>query len=184
MLTAYLHVAAVAATAYTDVSYIGFPMQTGYDAFVSPGGLFYGDSNGVGIYSGKASAVADIEGRVKLLEEVINVVGSDANIDKRPTTLKIFMIPEFFFRGSVGAYNMTETRVVEELAKRLGGLVEDPAWSDWVFYFGTTIGFRRSHTQSNATTTFSAFEPRALVDTYNFVQIRRGGPRSPPSAPR
>lgn len=171
-----LHAAAAAyAAAYTDVSYIGFPMQTGYDAFVSPGGLFYGDSGGLGVYAGKASSVADIEGRVRLLGEVINTVGSDASIDRRPTTLKVFMVPEFFFRGAVGAYNMTETRVVEELARKLGGLVEDPAWSDWVFYFGTTIGFRRSRSQTNATIA-SAFEPRALVDTYNFVQIRRGGP--------
>ncbi|MGE4047696.1 MAG: hypothetical protein AB7F35_22745, partial [Acetobacteraceae bacterium] len=59
-----------------------------------------------------------------------HVVGPDDN------ALKIFMAPEFFFRGSSGAYDM------ETAAKILPNLrleTQKPKYKDWLFVLGTAI---------------------------------------------
>jgi hypothetical protein len=50
-------------------------------------------------------------------------------------TLKIFMAPEFYFRGQNGAYS---PEIVGEIVPRMKTLL-GPGWNDWLFVFGTAI---------------------------------------------
>ena len=164
-----------AAAAYTHLQFVGFPMQTGYNAFVSPGGLYYRETDGIGGYAGLGDEHGDVRGRIGLLNETLHALAASPLIDQRPTTLKVFAAPEFFFRGAAGAYNLSHTRTAEGLAESLGGLIAGDAWKDWIAFFGTTIGFQPSDTSAVATSTDGGFAKRKLVDTYNFALIRRGG---------
>jgi len=51
-------------------------------------------------------------------------------------TLKIFMAPEFFFRGFYGAYDVS---AVTEIFTALRGFTKDAKFDDWLFVFGTVI---------------------------------------------
>ena len=52
-----------------------------------------------------------------------------------PQTLKIFMAPEFYFRGQNGAYS---PEIVGEIVPRMQALLGS-GWNDWLFVFGTAI---------------------------------------------
>jgi hypothetical protein len=52
-------------------------------------------------------------------------------------TLKLFMAPEFYFRGLQGAYDI---ECVSEILTMLRNVTSDSAFSDWLFVFGTVIG--------------------------------------------
>ena len=172
-----LATAATAASQYTHLQYVGWPMQTGYDAFVSSDGLYYPEGGGIGTYAGKASAPTDIQLRVDLMADALRMVAASDTIDKRRTTLKVFSAPEFFFRGAIGAYDMGAEgqRAVEGLAQKLSALIAGAEWHDWVCFFGSTIGY-----QQVARPTVEAAGPggerRRLLDTYNFALVQRGGP--------
>jgi hypothetical protein len=52
-------------------------------------------------------------------------------------TLKIFMAPEFYFRGANGAYSPD---IVSEIIPRMRALgTAGPAFQDWLFVFGTAV---------------------------------------------
>lgn len=62
--------------------------------------------------------------------------------DHASNVLKIFMLPEFFFRGPNGAYSLSdldEGGLLITLADYLYDFVKDPAYEDWLFVFGTVI---------------------------------------------
>lgn len=171
-----LAAAPLAMAQYTHLQYIGWPMQTGYNAFVSSGGLYYGEDGGIGIYAGKHDTTADIDARVSLMRDALLKVAASPDIDKRPSTLKIFAAPEFFFRGAIGAYPLGDDkglRAVQGLAKKLNALIAGDEWRDWVCFFGTTIGYKPSHP---STVESAPGARRPLLDTYNFALVQRGGP--------
>ena len=59
--------------------------------------------------------------------------GSDTDDGK---TLKIFMAPEFFYRGINGAYDIS---LVSEIFLALRGFTKDEKYKDWLFVLGTVI---------------------------------------------
>jgi len=164
---------------YTHLQFVGFPMQTGYNAFTSDGGLFYQDGSHSGQYAGLADPSTDVTKRIELMSDALRNAAASSAIDNRPTTLKIFAGTEFFFRGAVGAYNMSHPNgraAVEGLASSLAELIKGDEWSDWLGFFGTTIGFQQSTTSTPYPVDSNGLTRRGLVDTYNFAMIRRGGP--------
>lgn len=59
------------------------------------------------------------------------------NLPNDNQTLKIFMAPEFYFRGKKGAYS---TDIVSEIIPRMMRLgTAGPLYSDWLFVFGTAV---------------------------------------------
>lgn len=110
-------------------------------------GLYTGRGHNPDRYIGLADEAADVRQRVKLMVEAVNAAGSHPNwVDPRPDVLKIFIAPEFYFRGVRGGY--TDLKYVNgEGAGRdpnsiVGGLanaVQDARWKDWLFVFGTTM---------------------------------------------
>jgi hypothetical protein len=183
MLTALFRLSSLLAAAsaeYTHLQYVGFPIQTGYDAFISDGGLFYQDYGHSGVYPGLEIASTDISKRFELMSEALKTVAASSVIDLAPTTLKVFLMPEFFFRNAIGAYNMSDAggkAAVEDLARSISSLLSGNEWRDWVGFFGTTIGFQTSHgsTSTGRGRGRRGASPSPLVDTYNFAMVRRGG---------
>ena len=119
---------------YLKVQFIAYAIKTGaYDGTDIP-------SNFAGTPEEKKekAAVHDMEARCKIMEHAI--LQAKANIkvqtgDSR--VLKIFMAPEFYFRGKQGGYP------IDTVHKIMGYLAEPGKgdYADWVFVFGSAIGY-------------------------------------------
>jgi len=122
--------------------------------------------------------VHDANARVDIMIKMMDAAYESKFYSKDASVLKIFMAPEFFFRGPHGAYNMlsldgcsnkdTEatgvcnapiltimTRLVEEVKK--------DKWADWLFVFGTIVSVPQ--------------EDWSKAQYWNFAPIMRGGPQ-------
>jgi hypothetical protein len=161
------------------LQYIGFPVQTGYNGYLGPNMLFYGENNGLGSYVGLEDIEADIDARIEIMRAAINASASNASVDHRDDTLKIFLAPEFFFRGPKGAYHADAPELLH-IGDKLRRLVEHPRYADWIFVFGSIIGFNHNENLTSAAATASVVGANVtasdLLDTYNFAIIQRGGP--------
>ncbi len=120
----------------------------------------------------------DIAERVKLVAKALEAAKTSKETRQNDAaTLKIYMMPEFFFRGRTGAYSMDE---VQEVVAALQDTVKDPnEWSHWMFLFGTIIG--KSFETRKAGFFERLFGPKYVVDTtkpievYNYVLAQKGG---------
>lgn len=74
---------------------------------------------------------SDMMAAIRMAKNAIAVQGLTDN----DRTLKIFMAPEFYFRGQNGAYS---PEIVSEIIPRLKKDI-GPGWDDWLFVFGTAI---------------------------------------------
>lgn len=108
--------------------------------------LYTGQGHNPDRYIGLDDEAADVRQRVKLMAEAVDAAGACRYVDRRPEVLKVFIAPEFYFRGTQGAY--TDLKYVNgEGAGRdpdsiVGGLanaVQDARWKDWLFVFGTSM---------------------------------------------
>jgi hypothetical protein len=97
-------------------------------------------------YVGLNDQAADIAIRINLMQEAIQAAAGSDQIDPDPGTLKIFMAPEFYFRGVWGAYTTmdyfsggNDVPFDRSILGGLAGLVGDPKWKDWLFVFGTAV---------------------------------------------
>jgi hypothetical protein len=87
-------------------------------------------------YLGKVDSAEDIDNRCYLVKEAIEAAAARAEISADDNCLKLFMMPEFYFRGGKGAYSLDDyQKVIEKLRK----LVEDDKWNHWLFVFGTVL---------------------------------------------
>ncbi|MFZ5896407.1 MAG: hypothetical protein ACOY0T_35465 [Myxococcota bacterium] len=122
---------------------------------------------------------ADMLNRVKLMRKAIQTARLCAT--SLATCLKIFVAPEFFFRGPNGAYSMSQVSAV------IGGLqkiVKADTWRDWVFVFGSILGNSSPHDHPDfgermLRKLFSedAYQVDATKrkEIYNFVLVQKGG---------
>lgn len=78
----------------------------------------------------------DVAARVDLMLSAVDAAEKHAKVDKAPSTLKVFMAPEFFFRGVKGAYFMD---TVHEVREKLTAGVTDEKYNDWLFIFGSVL---------------------------------------------
>lgn len=131
--------------------------------------MFYIDEeDGVGVYPGLKDIESDLEGRLAVMNRALEASLEAPDLDTSNATLKIFLAPEFFFRGPSGAY-AAEDPALLGLGNKLRSMVSDTKWKDWVFVFGSIIGATKvAHPQKTNLTG----EP--LWDTYNFAVIQRG----------
>lgn len=83
----------------------------------------------------EADARKDILGRCKIMTEAIDVAFPKANASA--DTMKVFVAPEFYFRGIQGAYPVGMLHeIIDELRKH----TKDPKFKDWLFLYGSAIG--------------------------------------------
>ena len=155
--------------AYQRVQFIAYCIHTG-PARDAPGNPVR--------YVGISNISEDIKERIKLVSTAIVAARRQANASK--SVLKIFMMPEFFFRGPDGAYDMDDVAIIRS---RLQDLVKASDYSDWLFVFGTILG--SSHPTKEARRGFfkrlfrmralQVIDPGAQAEIYNISLVQRGG---------
>lgn len=115
-------------------------------------------------YNGDIDDAEDVKKRVAFLKA--NLLKAKSAIVDRADELKVFMIPECFFLGKYGGY---EIATLPDLIVQLQELVEDASWKHWLFAFGTVNGQYTWPTWSDLKGAGGAFE------MFNNAPVIRGG---------
>ena len=102
----------------------------------------------------------DISYRCEIVQDIINKALMSGNATNDPNILKIVVFPEFLFRGSIGAYTMES---VSEIVEKLRDMVHKPQFENWLFVFGTIVGYSKNEKDS-----------KKPYETYNFSFIQKG----------
>lgn len=119
---------------YTKIQCMGMCLCT------TPSGLtsIEGTSDD-GYYAGLNNVAADVAGRLKMLEGAIAAATEFADPDA--TTLKVFVVPEFYFRGNKGAYYINGGKSLtffdNFLKNRLGKIAVNH--TNWLFVLGSLL---------------------------------------------
>lgn len=110
---------------FTKVQFIGHAIHTGprWDGYTFS-------------YVGHDVEAEDAKARLELVKKVLDIAHKAASADAG--TLKVFVLPEFFFRGKLGAYHFDN---LAALFGGLQGLVKDSAFASWSFVFGTALAW-------------------------------------------
>jgi len=83
------------------------------------------------------NAITTAQKKVKKSIKMARKASNKVNKDK---VLKVFMAPEFFFRGTEGAYPI---EMVSEIMQEMRKETDKPEYCDWLFVFGTAIGYQK-----------------------------------------
>jgi hypothetical protein len=87
-------------------------------------------------YPGAATDREDIDFRCTLMQEAITKTAARAQVSSASGCLKVFMAPEFYFRGTQGAYSLDD---MQYLIGKLQAMVQGEQWRDWLFVFGSIL---------------------------------------------
>jgi hypothetical protein len=142
---------------YKNIQFFAYVLNTGF-----------GTNNGANVYLGLDDPAADIKARCALMQRAMDTARQSGAAGQ--DTLKVFMAPEFFFRGITGAYEMSHAvgnanpgPDAVSVVSALQQLASDPKWADWLFVFGSIVG---------------KSAPEALngkQEAYNVVLVQAGG---------
>jgi hypothetical protein len=126
---------------YTKVQFVGHVLSTTPQLIES-----VEDMCDRGIYLGESDDTLDIQERLDIVNDVLGNVLKNTSIDKDTSTLKVFTMPEFFWRGIRGAYYYSDASLDEFYRKIYGGLLsilqnysKHYALDDWLFIFGSAL---------------------------------------------
>jgi len=111
------------------------------------------DPNSGTCYLGSRNITQDVYRRAELLAAALrrlrdDVFEDEPQVDRSSAVLKIVMMPEFYWRGPVGAYDIStmfdsdddsKDGVLIRLADRVREVIADDAFRDYLFVFGTVI---------------------------------------------
>ena len=111
-------------------------------------------------YMGLEDEQKDWKSRVQVMKEAIEQIRNSDKINPSEKCIKIFMAPEFFFRGKKGAYDMD---TASKIPTALRNLVKDPSYKDWLFVFGTIVAFTKDEREVHAPYT-----------VYNYSLVQKG----------
>lgn len=143
---------------YNKIQFLAYVLDTGFGA-----------ADGSQVYLGLADPAADILARCALMQRAMAAALPLAAPDA--DTLKVFMAPEFFFRGVTGAYAMPDA--IGNAGPRAGAvsavsalqaMAADPTWANWLFVFGSIVG------------TAGLDPAHGKQEVYNLTLIQAGGP--------
>ena len=109
---------------YSQAQFVGFNIKPGTRKAPKVG------------YLGEDDDKADIAKRCDVMKTAIRA--AVAKVDPRESVLKIFMAPEFYFRGSRGAY---EAEDISGIMAQMREETDRFDYADWLFVFGTAIGY-------------------------------------------
>lgn len=152
------------------------------------------------VYTGLNSDITDIAERIKLVRKAIETARDHANTKKAdPTVLKIFMMPEFFFRGKTGGYSLDailgqvdpkapDHPDPKSLVGQLQLLVQHSDWEHWLFIFGSIVGksFQTQEAESGKKLVpgqnlqGTQIDSSKLIEVYNYVLVQKGGTTAGP----
>ena len=91
-------------------------------------------------YRGRADSGKDISKRCQIMCNAIDIAYDNCASHaggRSSESLKVFMAPEFYFRGKEGAYPV---EVLSEIMPLLREHTKDIKFADWLFVFGTALG--------------------------------------------
>lgn len=113
-------------------------------------GMYSGDTDEVQCYLGLDNTTDDVMQRLSIMTDAVETAYTLSNKDD--SILKIFLAPEFYFRGINGAFEFTideEEMEMEDgrkcssdmcqILSRLEQIVADVRFEHWLFLFGTVI---------------------------------------------
>lgn len=146
---------------YNKVQFIGHAINTG---------PAYDPQRQVFEYVGRNNIDDDVRDRVELVRSLLKVARVQA--EQGSDTLKVLMLPEFYFRGPRGAYTLEQAHTV------IGGLqslVQESQWRDWFVVFGSVI------TYSYAGDVDPMDDNTVPAEIYNIVPCQVGGFGSDPA---
>lgn len=172
---------------YTQTQTLGFQIHTGGSPAVINGtdgemndecpnryGLLGGldaDEPELLCYIGYEDPVVDVQERLKIMKAAVESAYAVADPD--PHIMKIFIAPEFFFRGIDGAYEFhvehesgDECGPICTVLQGLEDIVANPNYEDWFFLFGSVIAYEKIN-QDN----MNVNQPYLF---YNFAPIYKG----------
>jgi hypothetical protein len=136
---------------YTQFQGLGFQIYTGgAPAYLNNteknpeciGQYSYGDSDGeMQCYVGQNDPEYDVQKRLQIMSTAVDRAYDLS--DKNESTLKIFLAPEFFWRGKEGAYlfdlENTGCGCICEILHGLQYIVQQKRFKHWIFVFGTLV---------------------------------------------
>jgi predicted amidohydrolase len=129
---------------YTHVQFAGFKIDTfpiknhTYVADAThPSWLGWTIWNEHSLYLGLMDHAKDIESRIAIMKLAVEKAAAKIKDNTTPSTLKVFMSPEFFFRGYTGAY--PDMEMVHAIREQLESMVNATKYEDWLFVFGSVI---------------------------------------------
>lgn len=133
---------------YTHVQFLGFNLLTipGHDV----DGCSHPETGLEGCYLGSEDIQQDVERRIEIMTTAMQsayaewkrnkLVGRGWTSEPQVKTLKFFVVPEFFWRGSRGVYSFEEVwDGTLPIVDRLREAAADSKFEDWLFFFGTIV---------------------------------------------
>lgn len=154
---------------YTNIQFIAYEIDTAPKDAVFVNGQLIG-----GTYLGLPDISQDIAQRAQLMFDAIQTAAANAAVSADSATLKIFMAPEFFFRGPIGAYTMDQ---VQEVIGTLQGLLVGAQWANWMFVFGTIVGYSDIDNENLEIVLGNTYNKaiNSFYEMYNVVLVQTGG---------
>lgn len=115
-------------TRYAKAQFVAFDIKPGLSR----------DKSGAGTgYLGASTTFEDMGRRYLLMKKAMQTAAA-AGVSADEDVLKIFMAPEFYWRGRDGAYLIEQVSDIMEL---LRPEAQKADYKDWIFVYGTAIGY-------------------------------------------
>lgn len=90
-------------------------------------------------YKGEPDDEQDMLARCEIMKAAMAAAEANrAQVPLDPNVLKVFMAPEFFFRGQGGGYPLD---LIERIPATLVEEARQAKYADWIFVYGTAIGY-------------------------------------------
>eukprot|EP00808_Paulinella_micropora_P013174 g10818.t1 len=136
---------------FTHAQYLGFNIYTGVGN--EKDGCLDSSESVDSCYLGNPKIMTDIKHRLRLMRTALDNAYESEAWDRNSTTLKVFIAPEFFFRGPMGAYTASMSQITEGhtdvdqphhtpgilIVQKLTEMVSNEQWADWLFVFGSVV---------------------------------------------
>jgi hypothetical protein len=88
-------------------------------------------------YVGDPDDDLDILRRCTIMCDAIHQATRSTKLDKSGTVLKVFLAPEFYFRGSRGVYPIEK---ISSIIEKMRSYTAQSRFQNWIFVFGTALG--------------------------------------------
>ena len=121
-------------------------------------GLIYDEQ----IYLGLPDNNQDLLARCLAMKSAIKTASGKESTDA--DVLKVFMGPEFYFRGHHGAYPVADLSLIQEQMRKE---TQDTKYKDWLFVFGTAIGYL-----AQGSTAGVEYKLKAVADVVGATKIK------------
>ena len=156
---------------YSAVQYLGMNL------FTAPGtevdGCFDYNADMDQCYLGSSTVREDVARRMEIMLEAIDRAFESEHWDRRPTTLKIVLLPEFFWRGKQGAYRIKRglENVTHPAAHWIFHQFAHERFKHWLVVDGTVVMAQAADERYVR----MSERPDENISYFNFAPIHVGG---------